>query len=85
MDPCELNVVIMALTNYFFTKLTKEEFVCLSIFLNELSKSMFSTSIFRDLCNSEGGFWPFPPPRRRLEAPCGEGKGESQGGSKEHT
>lgn len=56
MDPCELNVLITALTNYFYTALTKEEFVCLSIFLNELSKSMFSTTLFRDLCSGDGKF-----------------------------
>ncbi|OJU18439.1 MAG: hypothetical protein BGN88_11275 [Clostridiales bacterium 43-6] len=56
MNPCELNVAIAALTNYFYTELTKEEFICLSIFLNELSKSMFTTSLFQDLCNKEGKF-----------------------------
>ena len=56
MDPCELNVLITALTNYFFTTLTREEFVCLSIFLNELSKSMFSTTLFQDVCTRDGKF-----------------------------
>ncbi len=54
MDPCGLNAIIAALTNYFYTSLTKDEFVCLSIFLNELSKSMFATTLFRDLCGKEG-------------------------------
>lgn len=58
MDPCELNVLITALTNHFYTTLSKEEFICLSVFLNELSKSMFSTSLFRDLCNKDGKFGP---------------------------
>ncbi|MCL2034808.1 MAG: hypothetical protein FWG94_08760 [Oscillospiraceae bacterium] len=51
MSPSELNVLIMALTNHFFATLTKEEFACLSVFLNELSKSMFATALFRDLCD----------------------------------
>ena len=46
-----MNVLIMALTNHFFATLTKEEFACLSVFLNELSKSMFATALFRDLCD----------------------------------
>lgn len=58
VDPCELNVLITALTNHFYTTLSKEEFICLSVFLNELSKSMFSTSLFRDLCNKDGKFGP---------------------------
>ena len=32
INPCELNVAIAALTNYFFTTLSKEDFICLSIF-----------------------------------------------------
>lgn len=51
-----MNVLITALTNYFFTALTREEFICLSIFLNELSKSMFSTTLFQDVCNRDGKF-----------------------------
>jgi len=51
VNPVELNVMIMALTNHFFNTLSKEEFACLSVFLNELSKSMFATALFRDLCD----------------------------------
>lgn len=51
LNPCELNVLITALTNQFFQSLTREEFACLSVFLNELSKSMFATALFRDLCD----------------------------------
>jgi len=53
MDPCEMNVMITALTNYFFTTLSHEDFVCLSIILRELSKTMISTSIFNRLCDGE--------------------------------
>lgn len=56
LDPCGLNVLITAVTNQLFTALSKEDFVCLSIFLNELSKSMFATSVFRDLCDHDGKF-----------------------------
>jgi hypothetical protein len=50
MDPCELNVLIAAISNYFYTELSKDEFVCLGIFLNELSKSMIATALFHKLC-----------------------------------
>lgn len=56
MNPCELNTVIAAITNYLYTTLSKEDFACLSVFLNELSKSMFTTSLFQDLCNKRGRF-----------------------------
>ncbi len=58
MNPCELNVIITALTNYFYVTLSREDFNCLNVFLSELSKSMFSTTLFRDLCNREGKFGP---------------------------
>lgn len=51
LNPCELNAVIAALTNYFFTTLSKEDFLCLSIFLRELSKSMITTTVFQELCD----------------------------------
>lgn len=50
MNPCELNVLIAALTNHLFCTLPEEDFIFLSIFLRELSKSMLSTSIFEELC-----------------------------------
>ncbi|MPM72573.1 hypothetical protein SDC9_119549 [bioreactor metagenome] len=54
MTPCELNAIITSLTNYFYTTLSKEDFECLSIILNELSKTMFSTLLFQKLCNGDG-------------------------------
>ncbi len=53
MNPCEINAVITAITNCLYANLSKEDFVCLSIFLNELSKTMFATTLFRGLCNKE--------------------------------
>ncbi len=53
MNPCELNVAITALTNHFYTTLSREDFICLSIFLRELSKMMISTSVFEELCTEE--------------------------------
>lgn len=53
MDPCGLNVLIAAISNYFYTELSKDEFVCLGIFLNELSKSMIATALFHKLCHKE--------------------------------
>ena len=50
INPCEINVIITTVTNLLFTNLSKEEFASLSVFFNELSKSMFSTIIFRDIC-----------------------------------
>lgn len=50
MDPCELNVIVASLTNHLYTTLSKEDFICLSIFLQELSKSMFTTSVFEGIC-----------------------------------
>jgi len=58
MNPCELNAAIAAITNYLYCALSKEDFICLSVFLNELSKSMFSTTLFRDLCYKDGKFKP---------------------------
>jgi hypothetical protein len=54
MNPCQLNAAIAAITNYLFTALSREDFICLSVFLNELSKSMFSTTLFEDLCGKYG-------------------------------
>ncbi|NLT57832.1 MAG: hypothetical protein GXX99_02590 [Clostridiales bacterium] len=55
MNPCELNVAIAALTNYMYTALSKEDFVCLSIFLHELSKSMLTTTAFEGICFPQKG------------------------------
>jgi len=51
MNPCEMNTAIAGLTNYLYTTLSREDFICLSIFLRELSKSMISTSVFQELCD----------------------------------
>jgi len=58
MNPCELNALIAYLSNYFYTTLPKDQFLCLSVFLNELSKSMLSMPLYQDLCNHEGKFHP---------------------------
>ena len=50
MSPVELNVIITSITNYLYTTLSKEDFICLNIFVSELSKSMFATTLFDDLC-----------------------------------
>jgi len=54
VTPCELNVIITILTNHFYTTLSREDFICLSVFLNELSKSMFTTTLFQGLCDRDG-------------------------------
>lgn len=50
VNPCEMNLLIAAITNHFYTTLSKDEFYCLTVFLNELSKSMFSTILLNDVC-----------------------------------
>jgi len=50
MSPVELNLIITAVTNHLYTSLSKEEFICMNIFISELSKSMFATTLFDDLC-----------------------------------
>lgn len=54
MDPCELNVIVTAITNSFYTTLSEEDFLCMAIFLRELSKTMFSTIAFESLCSGDG-------------------------------
>ena len=50
MSPVELNLIITAITNQLYTTLSKEAFICLNIFISELSKSMFATTLFDDIC-----------------------------------
>lgn len=53
LNPCEMNMLIAALTNYFYTNLSEKDFICLGIFLRELSKSMIGTTVFDGLCYKE--------------------------------
>lgn len=53
MNPCELNAIIAAISNYLYTNLSKEDFLFLSVFLSELSKSMFSMELLRGICYFE--------------------------------
>lgn len=53
MNPCELNAVVAAITNYLYTSLSKEDFLFANIFLSELSKSMFSMELLRSICKIE--------------------------------
>lgn len=48
-----MNALIATLTNYFYCSLSREDFVCLSIFLRELSRMMVATSVFEELCPEE--------------------------------
>ena len=50
MDPCTLNVFIAALTNHFYTTLSRNDFISLGIVLRELSKSMLTTLVYEDFC-----------------------------------
>lgn len=67
MNPCQLNVIVTAITNHLYANLTKDQFFCLNIFLSELSKSMFSMSLFRDVCD-KGGLQ-HPPCRQEPHQP----------------
>lgn len=58
MSPCELNLLIAAISNHLYTMLTLDKFLCLAVFLNELSKQMLAMPIFKELCNGEGRFKP---------------------------
>jgi len=58
LNPCEMNAAIAAISNYLYSSLSKDEFLCLSVFLNELSKSMLTMPLFDDLCNHKGKFKP---------------------------
>lgn len=53
MNPCDLNVVITAITNHLYNTLDQKDFDCLTIFLSELSKSMFSMALLRTVCDRE--------------------------------
>ncbi|MDL2233516.1 hypothetical protein LJC63_08055 [Ruminococcaceae bacterium OttesenSCG-928-L11] len=53
MNACELNAVITAITNSLYSTLSPREFLCLNLFLSELSKSMFSMTLLRDICATE--------------------------------
>ena len=50
MNPCEINVLLTAISNQLYASLSKEDFVAVSIFLNELSKVMFSMTLFGGIC-----------------------------------
>lgn len=51
VNPCEINTVVTAVANFLFSSLDRDQFRHLNIFLNELSKTMFSMSMYRDLCD----------------------------------
>lgn len=69
MNPCELNALITSIANSLYTSLPRDQFLCLSVFLNELSKQMLTMPIFNDLCNREGRFHPDLPLERPAPPP----------------
>ncbi|MDL2217526.1 hypothetical protein LJC27_02595 [Christensenellaceae bacterium OttesenSCG-928-M15] len=50
MTPCEMNAMVTAISNYLYTSLSNEDFKCLSIILNELSKTMFTMNVYQGIC-----------------------------------
>ena len=53
MNPCEMNALITALSNYLFCTLSKKDFLFWNIFFSELGKSMFALEIMRSVCHFE--------------------------------
>ena len=53
MNPCELNAIIAAISNKLFVSLPKDDFYLLSVIFSELSKSMFSMSLFKGILDDE--------------------------------
>ena len=53
MNPCEINAAITAISNFLFCNLSKKDFIFLNICISELSKSMFSMELLRDVCKIE--------------------------------
>ncbi|MCL2020165.1 MAG: hypothetical protein FWG70_10480 [Oscillospiraceae bacterium] len=50
MNPCQMNAMIAALTNYLYCTLSKRDFIFWNVFFSELSKSMFGMEILRSVC-----------------------------------
>ncbi|MDR2533091.1 MAG: hypothetical protein LBC82_09655 [Oscillospiraceae bacterium] len=50
MNPCQMNALIAALTNYLYCTLSKKDFIFWNVFFSELSKSMFGMEILRSIC-----------------------------------
>ena len=76
MNPCEMNVLITALTNYLYCTLSKKDFFFWNVFFSELSKSMFSMEILREICFFEKGFGPHGFEHGHKDDPEKEEKGE---------
>jgi len=53
MNVCELNALISSITNILYVSLSEKEFATLNVLLSELSKSMFSMSLLRSICEFE--------------------------------
>lgn len=68
MNPCDINTLVTAITNYLYVTLDPKDFTCLNIFISELSKSMFSMTLFRDICDKQGRPHQFPPPPKDKRA-----------------
>ncbi|MCL2077735.1 MAG: hypothetical protein FWH08_04930 [Oscillospiraceae bacterium] len=58
MNPCQMNALIAALTNYLYCTLSKKDFIFWNVFFSELSKSMFSMEILREICFFKEEFGP---------------------------
>lgn len=53
MNPVEVNMMVASISGYLYECLPEEDFECLALILNELSKSMFSMSVFERLCDND--------------------------------
>ena len=53
MNPTELNILMAAITNHFYTTLSREDFLNLAVFLSMVSKDMLAMAALEGLCKLE--------------------------------
>ena len=49
MDPRELNLIVSGIANFLYTELSEKDFIFVKILLSELTKSMFSLELLRNI------------------------------------
>ena len=53
MSPCELNAVLVAISNYLYANLSPRDFKILSVILSMLSKQMFTLVAMQEICSRD--------------------------------
>lgn len=74
MDPCKLNAAIAVITNHFYCKLKRDDFINLGVLLSLLSKSMLSMAALEGLLDWEDG----KPKSRKVCKPKEEKKDDKK-------